>query len=502
MDGTASTDPTPPGCVPGGTAAPAVPPPGASPNSPPLDTPPPGRRRVTAGFVMLGAVQAVLVLAITVITVSLPAVQRDFSTDTGGLVLAGSAYGLSFGGLLLLGGRLTDLAGRLRVLRWGVALFGVASAVAGLAPGLGVFVAARFAQGCGAALAAPAAVALVRTLFPGPEQRARAMAWWGGLASVGATAGMVLSGLVTTWASWRWGMLIPVLVAIAAVPLAPRLFPPDGPVTRARLDIPGAALAAAGLSALGYGLARAVDQAWPTPAVWAPVASGAVLLAAFAVVEARAAAPLLALSLLTPRRVVALAAITVTSAGMASALFILSLYFQRIGGMSPARTSASILPFAVALLAVGTAAGHLTGRFGTRAVTIGGLAIAATGSLTLAGLSARSPYAVAVPAGLALLGAGVALTFAGATVAAFDGATDRQSGPVGGMANTAMELGPSLGPAVLMTLAAGHTTALAATGSAPAAATTGGYAFAFALAGGAFAATALLPALAPRSTRP
>lgn len=491
MDITAPLDPVPPD-----------PDPEASAHDSAHDAAVTRRRHATTAFAALGAVQVALVLAITVVSVSMPALQREFSTDAAGLVLAGSAYGLSFGGLLLLGGRLTDLIGRLRALRSGVGLFAVASAVAALAPDLEVFVAARFAQGCGAALAAPAAVALVRASYPQPARRARAMAWWGGLAGIGATSGMVLSGVVTTWGSWRWGLLVPVPVAAVAVALAPRLFPPDdGPEAGARVDLAGAALAGAGLPALGYGLTQAVDHAWSTPTVWAPMSCGAVLLAAFAVVEARVADPLLPLSLLASRRLLALAAIMVASGGMAGTLFLLSLYFQQVGGMSPARTSAAILPFGLVLVAVGAFAGPLTGRFGAHAVTAGGLATAAVGSLVLARLNARVPYAAELPVGFSVLGAGVALTFAGAAVAAFDGVTDRQAGPVGGVVNTAMEIGPPVGLAVLMSLAAGRTATLSAAGATPAAAVTGGYAFAFGLAGAAFAVTALLATVTSRTGR-
>ncbi len=170
-------------------------------------------RRPGAAFALLGAVQLALILAITVIVVPLPAVQRDLGLSGAELALVSTAYGLSFSGLLLLGGRLADLFGRRRVFVFGVAVFGLASAAAGLAPRLEVLLAARFTQGVGAALAAPAAMSLLGVVFPDPVRRVRAVAIWGGLSSAGATAGTLLSGVVMTWSSWRLAFLVPVLVA-------------------------------------------------------------------------------------------------------------------------------------------------------------------------------------------------------------------------------------------------------------------------------------------------
>src|SRR3569833_2868418 len=254
-----------------------------------------------AAFTLLATVQVTLVASITVITVALPAIQRELGAGPREPVLAASAYGLSFGGRLLLGGRLADRYGPRRVLVTGLAGFGAGSAAAGRAPAGGALVAARFAQGAGAALAAPAAMALHGDVAPAPRRRARATAVWGVLSGAGATAGTVLAGVVTTWVSWRWLFAAPVGVAAVVTASARRL--PAGAAGRPapggrgadvrrpdtapggtgrRPDVAGAVLVTAGLGAVLYGLASSL----------AAVRAGAGLLALFGLVERRSPDPL------------------------------------------------------------------------------------------------------------------------------------------------------------------------------------------------------------------
>ena len=451
--------------------------------------------RPRAAFALLATVQVVLVLAITVVAVALPAIQRDLGLGRADLVLLSAAYGLAFSGLLLLGGRLADLLGHRRVLLLGVATFGLAAAAAGLAPGRGALLAARFTQGAGAALAAPAAMALLGSVFPDPRQRARALAAWGGLASTGATAGTLLGGAAAAWASWRWALALPAAAAAAAVLAAPRLLPPGPPPAPARLDLPGALLATAGLAALSYGLVTTLDRGWSSPAALAPLAAGGALLAALAAVESRAPAPLVPPAFLaSPRRAVALLAVLLTAAGTAATTFFLTLYLQQVRGLSPLRTSAAFLPYGLALAGAGLAAGRLVGRAGARAVTAAGLALAAAGLLLLSRIGSAAPPAGLLLAGLLTFPAGASLAFAGATVAAATGVPDHQAGLAGGVVNTALEAGPTVGLALLASLAGTRTARLAAAGASPAAAASGGYGFALAAAAAALALTALITA--------
>jgi len=314
-------------------------------------------------FGLLATVQGTLILTVGVISVLLPAIQRDLGLSDGELALVNTAFGLSFSGLLLLGARVADLVGRRRALRVGMAAFGLASIAAGLAPTLGVLLAARFAEGAGAALAASAAMALLGAVFPDPDRRARAIAIWGGVSSAGALGGVLLSGVFASWASWRWAFAIPVTVAVVAVVAAPRLLPTGPAPLRARLDVPGALLATGGVSALSYGLVTTLDRPWASAMVLVPLPGGAGLLAVFLAVESRVRAPLLPPGFLSaPRRAAALLALLVTVAGIAGSGFIFALYFQQIRGWSALQTSAAFLPYLLILATAVVAGAGRPGR--------------------------------------------------------------------------------------------------------------------------------------------
>jgi len=446
-------------------------------------------------FPLLGAVQVTLIAAITLLAVPLPAIQREFGLAQGELALLSSGYGLAFGGLLLLGGRLADLRGAHRTLRAGLTLFGAAGVAGAAAPAFGVLLAARLAQGAGAALAAPAALALVTRIHPEGPRRARALAVWGTLSVSGAVGGSLLSGLVASVASWRWCLLLPVAVAVAGLLSrsvrhagAPAAVSPgaagDG---RERLDLPGALLGTGGLVLLGHGLLTATG---PAPAV-----AGLALLAAFAVVESRTARPLLPPRMLVDRaRRVALPVILVTAAASAAVMFFLSLYFQQVRGMSAAQTSAAFLPN---LLVLGAA--RVIGRFGPRAAVVAGLLIAAAAMPPLATLAPGTPWPAIVLVALPLFAAGSGLALAGATVVGMSGTPPHRAGLAGGLINTAMEVGPTVGLAVLVAIASARTAALGCPGGVAAgcgaAAVTGGYALAFGTIGAAFLLAAAFAAI-------
>ncbi|MEV0319420.1 MFS transporter [Streptomyces sp. NPDC050658] len=466
----------------------------------PLGTARTGRAsRPGTGFALLGAVQVVLILAITMLSPALPAIQDDLGLDGAQLTLASAAYGLAFSGLLMFGGRLTDVVGRRRLLVVGVTVFGLASALSGLAPGFGTLLAGRFAQGVGAALAAPAAMSLVGSLYPEEGARSRAIAIWGGLAGFGATSGMLLSGAVSTWVSWRWVFLVPAVVSAIAAVAAGKLLPAGPPPVRSGLDLPGAALVTAGLTVLSYGLVEAGERPWSAAVVWAPLLAGAVLLLAFALVERRARDPLVPLSFLASgRRATALWSIALGSAGMSTIFFLLSLYFQQVRGVSPLLTAAAFLPFSAVQITLGLLIGRIVGRFGHRAVLSAGLLVAGAGLLLIGRLDTHSGYVGTMLAGLVVFPLGIACVFSGSTVAAVEGVGDRRAGLAGGVVNTAMEVGPTVGLAVLVSLATAHTTALRDGGSGADAATAGGYGFAFTVAAAVFALSGVLAAVVLR----
>ncbi len=426
-------------------------------------------RRPRRAFVLLGGVQATLIFTLAAIAVPLPRIGRELHLERADLILLSAAYGLTFAGLLLFGGRVADRYGGRRALTAGLLVFAAASAAAPFSPTFGTLLTARFAQGAGAALVAPAAMAVLRAVYPSAAGYGRAMATWGGLSVLGATAGNLLSGVVSEALSWRWTFAVPLVVAVAALGLAPRLLPRDTAASRGRtLDVPGALLATGGLTLTSYALVVTDARPWSSAGVLVPLVGGVALLAAFPYAERRARDPLLPPRfLLDRRRAIALATIALSACGTALTFVVLSLHFQQARDWSPLRTSAAFVPFAVALLASGRAAGPLIGRYGARAVTAAGLCTGAAGLVLLAltGLDAHASYAYGPLPGLVLLPAGVAASFAGAAVLATDGVPRERTGLAGGVLNTAMEFGPTVLFAVVLTLG-DDASSLAATGAA------------------------------------
>ncbi|MEU9961123.1 MFS transporter [Streptomyces sp. NPDC050982] len=408
-------------------------------------------------FVLLGGVQVTLIFTLAAVAVPLPGIGVEFGVRREELILLSAAYGLTFAGLLLFGGRLADRYGGRRALTAGLLVFGVASVAAPLAPGYDALLAARFAQGAGAALIAPAAMAVLRTVFPSPAAYGGAMATWGGLSILGATAGNLLSGVISALLSWRWAFAVPLAVTVAALALAPRVLPAatgphsgmsrPGHPARPRLDLPGALLATAGLASASYGLVLTDAWSWTSGRVLGPLVAGVVLLALFVWVERRAPDPLLPPRfLLDRRRALGLAATALTAAGTATVFVLFSLHLQDERGWSALRTSTAFVPFAVALLASSRVAGRLIGRRGAPIVTGAGLAVGAVGLVLLAllGMNDTVPYAYGLLPGFVLLATGVAASFAGAAVLATDRVPVERTGLAGGVHNTAMETGPTV----------------------------------------------------------
>ncbi|SIO86209.1 putative transmembrane efflux protein [Nocardiopsis sp. JB363] len=373
------------------------------------------------------------------LVVALPQVRLALGLTNSELALVTSAYGVSFAGLLLLGGRLADLYGGRLLLVTGLVLFAVASAGCAVAPTAYTLVAARFAQGVGAALASPAAMALVSSVVTEPALRVRALALWGVLSGTGATLGALLSGLFAHNESWRGIFAVLVAVALLCLVGTFRFVPAPPPVGAGRLDIPGAVLGTTGLTATGYGIIEVAPVA---------LAVGAVSLVAFVLVQARSSQPLVPLGLLATRpRAVALGSIVLASAAMAGGFFFLSLYFQDERGASALATASLFLLFGLALTATGLLAGRLVSRYDVRPVLTAGLVIGAAGLLLLA------PLGTTVLAGLVVMPVGVGLVFSSATVLAARDSPARLSGVVAAVATTAMEVGPTVGFALLVALA-------------------------------------------------
>lgn len=430
--------------------------------------------RERVAFALLALVQMSLIAAISLVAVALPWIQGELGLSELQLTLVSAGYGLAFSGLLILGGRLGDLFGPRCTFAAGMALFGLASIWGGLATGIGPLLSARFGQGAGASLAAPAALSLAGALFTDPDRRTRALAAWGGLSAAGAALGMVLSGAIVAWLGWRWVFAPPALTALLALASAAALLPPVSPAPPQRLDIPGSLLVTAGLGAFTYGLLALAGED-RSGAAWAITALGGGLIALFLWVEARAPHPLLPPAFLKPKvRRLALAALVMASAASAATSFFLSLFLQQLRALSPVQTSLYFLPMLL-IVPTGALAGRWIRRSGPLRVAAAGLGGAAV-SLLFLGLWMSGSAIGAVLPGLLLFPVGLGLTFSGATVASLRDVAVHEQGLAGGVVNTAMEVGPTIGLAALVALSRLQSTALAVGGSPPAEATAGGYA--------------------------
>ncbi|MER7419394.1 MFS transporter [Micromonospora peucetia] len=439
-----------------------------------------GRRR--PALIVLCFVQFMLVLDDTVVSVALPTVRDDLGFSTAGLAWVVNAYFLAFGGLLLLSGRAADLLGRRRVFLSGVALFGAASLACGLAQEPWQLVAGRFAQGTGAAMASPAALSLITLLFPGPGERAKALSIWGGVAGLGGTMGLVISGALTDLTSWRWIFLINLPVAVLALALLPYLVTESRATRRARLDVPGAVLGAGAVLSLVYGLLQAVESGWDDVAVVGPLLLAAVLTVSFLTVESRTAEPLVPLAFLAFRtRAVANGATLLFSAAFYAMAFLLMIHLQTVLGYGPLEAGVAYLPYGAGILAGMWLCSHALTRFGMRRTLVVAFLISSAGLLLLSGVAPGDSYASGVLPGMLVTSLGCGLSLPALTVAAVTGTTEENAGLGSAVLSSVQQVGGAVGLAVLVTLAARRSDALAdSTGPLPAA--TEGFSFALTVA--------------------
>jgi MFS family permease len=411
-----------------------------------------------AVFAILAVVQSTLIFTIALIMIPLPTIAEEFALSAAQVLLLQVAYGLPFSGLLLFGGRLTDRYGARRMFVAGLAIFGAASVVAALTPSYTALIAMRFLEGVGGAIVAPAALGLVRTLFPDMTAFARAMAIWGGVSVLGAVLGFISSGMAASFVSWRWMFAIPIAVSALGLAASVGLLPvgrPDEAATRPRLDPLGAILATGGIVLASFGLIASHDARWSSPLVAGPLAAGVALLVVFLIVERRARDPLLPPAfLLNSPRIVGLSGMFLAAAASLLIEFVLLTYLQQMRGWTPFETAVSFLPFALALIGTNLLAAPAVGKFGAEATTVVGFLVTGISLAWLTVLDPRTAYlAVLLPA-QGLLAIGIALVFSGAAVLATANVPHEQMGLAGGAMNTAMELGPTVGFALLMAVAA------------------------------------------------
>ena len=432
------------------------------------------RRGLGLALLIVATAQLMLVLDDTIVNVALPSMQRSLHLPVSSLNWVISFYALTFGGLLLAGGRAGDLFGRLRVFRTGIVIFALASAGGGFAPNETVLITARIVQGCGAALAAPSALSLLATTFPAGPARTRALGVYGSMAGLGSVIGLVLGGTLTEYASWRWVLFIntPIAVAVLAATFTGVLVPGDR--ERGTLDVPGAITATLGIASLIYALTRGNTNGWADAGTLTAFALGAVLLLAFATIERFSRAPMLPAGVIRDRnRAGANAVMLLLGAGLLAMYYLLTLYLQLVRGYSALHTGLAYLPNVVGLgLAAGGLGPRLLAALPPRAVIAAGMLVSAGGLAWYAVMLTPTSnyYAVFLPALLAS-GIGAGLTFVGCTSLGMRGVAPRNSGVAAGLLNTSVQCGAALGLGTLAAIAsavtrsqqAGHTHAAALT---------------------------------------
>jgi EmrB/QacA subfamily drug resistance transporter len=437
----------------------------------------------------------------SITNVALPHIKTALGFSVQTLQWVPSAYLLTFGGLMLLGGRLADLFGRKRMLLIGITVVGAASLVGGLADSSGMFVAARLAQGVGAALMLPAALSTLTTTFAAGADRNRALGIWGALAGLSSAVGILAGGALVEGPGWRWVMFVNPIACVLIVPAVLAVIPSERPTAKTkRFDLIGSTLVTGGMLLLVFALVKAPTQGWSATATWLELAGAAALLGAFVIAERFVRDPILPLSTF---RIPGLIAANLTGlvgfAGMLTMFFFLTLYMQTVLDYSPLAAGAAYLPLTFGIgLSAGLGAKLVT-KVGSRAVICTGALIASGGLLLLAGVPVHGSYLPNILPGMMLVAFGVGPVFVGVTAAANTGATTKQAGVVAAIMNSSQQVGGALGLAIFSAIATSQTAHLLATGHTARAAATAGFDHAL-LAGAAFAAAAALISLRTANT--
>jgi EmrB/QacA subfamily drug resistance transporter len=455
--------------------------------------------------------QLMLILDATVMNVALPRIQADLHFSATGLAWVMSSYTLTYGGLLLLGGRAGDILGRRRMFVAGIALFTLASLAGGLATSASWLLIARVLQGVGAAVAGPSTIALIATTFTEPRERLRALSVLSGVASGGFAIGLIVGGILTEVASWRWVLFINVPFGLAATVLAPR-FVRDVPVGRdvpaggataggtGRLDLPGAVTATAGVGSLVYAFIEAANDGWSGVRTVVALTAGIALLATFLAVEVRARRPLMPLRLFADRnRAAGYAIFFLAPAAMMSMFFFLTQFLQDVRGFSALATGFAFLPMAAGMFTMTRLVPNLLPRFGPKPLVVSGSLLVIGALVWLTQLTPDSSYPAAVFGPMLLLGVGGGTSFVPLTPVIMAAVAPQDAGAASGLLQTMQQTGASLGLAVLVTVF-GSVVRHAAPGAPAHQTLVEGMTAAFAAAT-AFAAAIVVVALTFRSTR-
>jgi EmrB/QacA subfamily drug resistance transporter len=415
------------------------------------------RLRRAGGPITLAAIvgfQLMLVVDITIVNVALPTIQRDLDFSTANLSWVSNAYTLAVGGLLLLGGRAGDVLGRRRVFIVGVALFTVASLAGGFALTGGWLVATRALQGVGAALAGPSTMALLVNNFREGTERHRALGVFAAVSGGGGSLGIIVGGILTEWASWRWVMFINVPIGLAILLLTPR-FVREADRRPGRLDIPGALISSAGLTALTYGFIHGASDGWTDPLTIIAFAAAVVLLVVFAVVESRTSRPILPLGLFSGfLRAGAYLNMFLLAAAMIGVFYFLTLFMQNTLSFSPVQTGLGFLAMTVPMFAAARWAPLLLARFGAKWLAVAGTVPVIASMAWLIRLSEHSSFLADLLGPLLLIGIGVGLTFMPLNAIILATVEPQDIGSASGLLQAVQRVGSSLGLAVLVAVAA------------------------------------------------
>ncbi|WP_240675516.1 MFS transporter [Cellulomonas endophytica] len=417
-------------------------------------TAPPARDQRWRALVVIGIAQTMVVLDATIVNIALPSAQADlgFGDDQRQWVV--TAYSLAFGSLLLLGGRLSDLFGRRRTFVVGLVGFAVASALGGIAADFPLLVAARALQGAFGALLAPSALSLLTTTFTDPRERGKAFGIFGALSGSGGAIGLLLGGVLTEYTSWRWCLLVNLVIAAVALVGAAVYLPRTAPTYRPSIDWAGVVTASAGLFLVVYGFAHAETDGWGDPLTAVLLAAGVALLVVFVLVQRRVAHPLLPLRVVLDRdRGGAFLSIALVGIGMFGIFLFLTYYLQQTLGYSSLRTGVAFLPMPFSIsLGAALVGARLLPRVGARVQIAGGGLVGATGLLLLQRLDVDSSYAGTVLPGLVVIGFGMGLVFSAAMATATAGVDRQDAGVASATVSTMQQVGGSIGTALLSSL--------------------------------------------------
>jgi EmrB/QacA subfamily drug resistance transporter len=426
--------------------------------APPRAVTAPRPRRLGIALAVIAAAQLMVVLDMSIVNVALPHMQAALHFSGTNLEWVVNAYTLAFGGLMLLGGRAGDLAGRRRVFISGIALFTLASLAGGFATDQAWLLTARAVQGIGAAFAAPASLSLIAVTFPEGRERNRAMGVYAAVSVSGAAVGLIAGGLLVSYLDWRWVLFVNVPIGALVTLLAPRVLA-ESERRRGNFDLPGAITASLGLASLVYGLSSAATTPngvshWGDPKVIASLAAAVALLASFVVIESRSRHPLMPFRVLrsTSRGGAYLISLCVGTA-LTGMFFFLTLFVQDIWGYSPLRTGIAYLPMVAALMLASMIASQLVSRIGARPLMITGAAAGAGGMFWMSRISEHSSYAGGLLGPMLVTAVGMGLVFVPMSLVSLARVADSDAGVASSLLNAGQQVGGSIGLAVLGTVA-------------------------------------------------